>query len=149
MRIRRKAPNESGVAAIEFAIVLPILLILLFGIIEFSLLLYDKAMITNASREAARTGILFNAGVNVTDDAIDDVVQNYAAANLISFSEGDNPPVTSVSREDTNGDTIEFNAGDTLTVTVTYDYDFLVFPSFVGGFSDLFTLTATTVMRFE
>jgi Flp pilus assembly protein TadG len=141
--------GEKGVAAIEFALVLPVLLLLLIGIIEFSILLYDKAMITNASREGARVGILYNEGVNMTDTAITDVVNNYTATNLISFGEGANPPTTTIDRDNTNGDEILYNSGDTLTVTVTYNYDFLVLPSFMSKLSDLFTLRATTIMRFE
>ena len=51
-----KINNQNGAALVEFAIVLPVLLMLIFEMIEFSLLLYDKAMITNASREGARAG---------------------------------------------------------------------------------------------
>ncbi|MEE9495904.1 MAG: TadE/TadG family type IV pilus assembly protein, partial [Desulfobacterales bacterium] len=51
--------NQRGTAAIEFAIVLPLLMVLIFGIIEFGLVFYDKAMVTNASREAARAGIVY------------------------------------------------------------------------------------------
>ena len=51
--------NQTGASAVEFAIVLPILVLLVFGIIEFSVALYDKAMITNASREGARAAIVF------------------------------------------------------------------------------------------
>ena len=51
--------EQKGVAALEFAIILPVLLLLTCGIIEFSVALYDKAMITNASREGARAGIVY------------------------------------------------------------------------------------------
>jgi Flp pilus assembly protein TadG len=53
-----KLQSYRGASAVEFAIILPILILLVFGIIEFSLALYDKAMITNASREGARAGIV-------------------------------------------------------------------------------------------
>lgn len=42
----------------EFALVLPVLLLILFGIIEFGLVMFDQAVITNASREGARAGIV-------------------------------------------------------------------------------------------
>ena len=45
--------NQKGAALIEFAIVLPLLLLLVFGAIEFGLLFYNKQVITNASREGA------------------------------------------------------------------------------------------------
>ncbi|MFV9692161.1 MAG: TadE/TadG family type IV pilus assembly protein, partial [Desulfobacteria bacterium] len=46
--------NKRGVAAVEFAICLPILIVLVFGSIEFGLMFYNKQVITNASREGVR-----------------------------------------------------------------------------------------------
>ena len=46
-----KIKDQDGATVVEFALVLPLLVVFIFGIIEFSLLLYNKAMITNASRE--------------------------------------------------------------------------------------------------
>jgi Flp pilus assembly protein TadG len=48
MRIR----YENGGSLIEFAIVLPIMLLLVGGIIEFGILYYNKQVLTNASRES-------------------------------------------------------------------------------------------------
>jgi hypothetical protein len=39
--------------------------------------------------------------------------------------------------------------GDDLTVTVTYNYDFLVLPDFVAGLTGVQTLVAQTVMKME
>ena len=55
-----KIREQRGGAAVEFAIVLPVLVLLIFGMIEFSTLLYDKGVITNASREGARAGIVYS-----------------------------------------------------------------------------------------
>lgn len=49
--MRSTFSSQKGASAVEFALVLPLLMLILFGIIEFSLLMYNKAMITNASRE--------------------------------------------------------------------------------------------------
>ncbi|MCK5219206.1 pilus assembly protein, partial [bacterium] len=46
--------NQRGAAAVEFAIVLPLLALILFGTIDFALLFYNKQVLTNASREGAR-----------------------------------------------------------------------------------------------
>lgn len=46
--------REDGAAAIEFALVLPLLLILVFGIIDFGRLLYTANTLTSAVREGAR-----------------------------------------------------------------------------------------------
>jgi len=129
--------NERGVSAVEFAIVLPLLILVLFGIIEFSLILYDKAMLTNASREGARAGIVAQLP-RVTPGEIDGIVKKYCQNHLVTF--GSSTPITTVIPG--------VNFGDDLTVSVAYTYDFLLLPKF--GFSkDYLTLTATTVMRME
>jgi len=69
---------------VEFVLVLPLLLIILFGIIEFSVLMYDKAVITNASREAAREWIEYRP-TKKTFTEIDNIVQNYCQNRLITF----------------------------------------------------------------
>ncbi|MGH8597846.1 MAG: TadE/TadG family type IV pilus assembly protein [Gammaproteobacteria bacterium] len=55
---RRKSPlssSESGTASVEFAIVLPVFLLFLFGIIEFGSLFFLQNNMVNAAREAARS----------------------------------------------------------------------------------------------
>jgi Flp pilus assembly protein TadG len=134
--------RERGGAAVEFAIVFPLLLVLLFGIIEFSLILYDKAMITNASREGARAGIVAQL-VRMTEPEIKAIVDKYSKDHLISFGGGGSPE-TEVSWA--AGYPPKF--GDELTVRVTYPYEFLVFPN-LSGITGPIQLTAITVMRTE
>ena len=47
---------ENGAALVEFAIVLPLLLIIVFGIISFGLIFNDKLSLTDGAREAGRFG---------------------------------------------------------------------------------------------
>jgi Flp pilus assembly protein TadG len=133
--------GQRGAAAIEFAIVLSVLIVLLFGIIEFSILLYDKAVITNASREGARAGIVFSNGSCLDQAQIAAVVNTYCANNLITFDGTTTGPITQ-----TAGSCV---TGTPLTVTVTYNYGFLVLPNFVSGLTGGINLTAQTVMRYE
>ena len=138
MRVRWK--SQSGASAVEFAIVLPILVLLVFGIIEFSVAFYDKAMITNASREGARAGIVFRVPP-VTDDEITNVVNTHLGSSLITFG-GPTTANTTVTR---NG----YNPGDELKVSVNYTYTFLLVPSFVTSLSGGINLVAETIMRME
>jgi Flp pilus assembly protein TadG len=62
--------KENGAAAVEFAILLPLLAGLVFGIIEFGLLLYNQQVITNASREGARAAIMEHCADRKTDAEI-------------------------------------------------------------------------------
>ncbi len=133
--------GQRGAAALEFAIVLPVLVLLLFGTIEFGLLLYNQQVITNASREGARFGIVAQSP-RQTPQAIAGVVTSYCGGNLITF--GNNatagPYVTTTS----TGTGTTF--GDNLTVLVTYNYDFLVLTNL--GFGQK-VLKARTVMKME
>lgn len=50
----REDRRESGVAMLEFALVLPVLLLLVFGIIEFGRAYNAQITLTHAAREGAR-----------------------------------------------------------------------------------------------
>ncbi|WP_429886081.1 TadE/TadG family type IV pilus assembly protein [Geoalkalibacter halelectricus] len=149
--------DERGAAAVEFAVVLPLLLLILLGIIEYGLIFYNKQVLTNASREGARFGIV--AGERATSASIEQEVSNYLDQKLISFQPSE-PTVTtcSMDRDDPgtatcpNSTTTKF--GDYLSVEIEYPYDFLLFPKLKKIFSSgnpesSLTLRATTVMRYE
>ena len=53
-RVFRKRPVDDGNAAVEFALVLPFLLVLLMGMAEFGRVLFNQQVITNAVRDASR-----------------------------------------------------------------------------------------------
>jgi Flp pilus assembly protein TadG len=127
--------NNRGVAAVEFAICLPILIVLVFGSIEFGLMFYNKQVVTNASREGVRSGI-----VTETETAdIIQIVENYCDDNLINLNGANELQAGSVTVSGPDGD-------NDLTVRVDYDYNFL----FAGilGF-DQITLSGQTIMRME
>ena len=50
--------DEDGAAAVEFALLLPLLVLLLFGMIEFGFALNTRIQATNAAREAARLAVV-------------------------------------------------------------------------------------------
>jgi Flp pilus assembly protein TadG len=140
-----KPGSNRGVAAIEFAIVLPLLLFISIGIIEFSILLYDKAMVTNASREGARAGILFRTPLSPPVD-VEAVVNNYLQNRLISLGGGGTTATVETAEPVISGD-------KHISVTVRYTYQFLVLPKvaglFGGNFPGPIQLVAETVMRME
>ena len=96
MKTNLKTRGQRGAAMIEFALVLPVLLIVLLGTVEFSLLLYNKAMITNASREGARLGIVYRPGGGLTHPICGDIgtrAQQYAQNHLITFADPNPGPI--------------------------------------------------------
>ena len=143
--------DQKGAALVEFAIVLSLLVLLVIGAIEFGILYYNKQVITNASREGARAGIIAYGRDDYykNNTQIKGIVKNYCINHLITFSGSpdlENSDITLVpaDRTDTNP---SFTFGSSFKVTVTYDYDFLV-PS-LFGLGDILTMTATTMMKRE
>jgi len=132
---------ETGVAAVEFALVLPILVTLVFGVIETSFMLYDKAVITNASREAARAGIVMRQ-TPLTIAEIQTVALNYCQNYLISLGGGSSTPTVTVSRSAYNS----FYDSTVLTVTVTYTYNSAILRAFSSVFGLPMTFSGITVM---
>jgi Flp pilus assembly protein TadG len=133
-----KRKDQRGASVVEFAIILPLIVWLIFGIMEIGFVLYDKNMITQASREGARAGVVFRVPA-VTDDEIIEVVNNYLGTSLITFGEPQTATVT-VTR---NG----LSAGDPLKVTVSYTYTALVFS--IASMGKKFNMVAETTMRIE
>ncbi len=141
-----KNKNEKGGAVIEFALVLPIFLMLVFGIIEGSIAMYDKTMLTNASREGARAGVVLK-NPRLTDAEITTIVNNYCVSRMISMRSTSNPDV-SITRN-TSGGTPVTSSGAPLTVTVRYNYQGLGLGTLLTRFSNPIQLSATTQMNYE
>jgi len=136
----RNQENQRGVAAVEFAIVLPLLLILFAGITEFGIAYYNKQVLTNASREGARAGIV--AGVE--EDEIKRIVREYI------FDEDENK-----SRLITFGTDPFLNVTVTplnsyRTVSVEFEYTYLIlagFGFFGADFGQTLNIRASTTME--
>jgi Flp pilus assembly protein TadG len=133
--MKERLHNDRGASAIEFAIILPVLLLILFGIIEFGIILYDKAIITNASREAARERIVFNAPEENVIKA--KIVDNYGSLPINFKADGN------VTAEDISFVSITEATGTYITANVTFHYNFLYLP--IGRLN----LSSSTTMRLE
>ncbi|MDR6905398.1 Flp pilus assembly protein TadG [Agromyces sp. 3263] len=62
--------NERGAAAVEFALIIPLLLLLVFGVMEFSRLYNEQISLSNAARSAARVMAIGNNQANAKNAAI-------------------------------------------------------------------------------
>jgi Flp pilus assembly protein TadG len=126
--------NRRATAAVEFAIVAPVFLLLVFGMIEYGRMVMVQQIITNASREGARTAVLDGA----TTSSVTSAVNNYLTSGAISGGTVTVSPDPPSSAE----------YGDPVTVTVSVPFSevsWLPSPMYLGGK----TLTSATVMRRE
>lgn len=142
--------GERGGVMAEFAIILPALVLILFGVVEFALIMYDKAVITNASREGARLASLYypdstDPTARVPDAQVQTAVMNYAASYLITFG-GDTLDTSDIQ---VDPPALDANSQWVRRVVVNYQYGFLVLPNFVTSITGPLNLTAVTVMRDE
>ncbi len=140
--------NEKGTTAVETAIIIMLLLTFIFGIIEFGLLLFDKQILTNASREGARSGIVVGLGRSGGDSAeylsvAKNVASGFCADHLVTF--GPLNLIISASYNDTDSSGGP-DRGDDLIVSLTYDYDFLLLSALGIG---PVTLNAVSIMKLE
>ena len=126
--------NQKGAALLEFAIVLPLVSILLCGMVEFGLLYYNKQVITNASREGARAGIV----LTIQESEVRTIVKNYANNRLIGLK-------TAMTIGD--GDINITKSGSDVRVAVTVPYQFLT--SQIIGTGASVNISGITVMREE
>ena len=146
--------NQKGATVVEFAIILPLLLLLIFGIIEFGLFLFNRHVITNAVREAARAGIVVRIP-RLSNNDIETIARNYCEQYLVTFGTGTLNIPLPLLREDESGNPLgvdeDGNAilgrfGDILIVEATYDYDWLFLSNI--GFGPT-TIQAIARMRME
>jgi Flp pilus assembly protein TadG len=66
----RKGCRDSGAAAVEFALVLPLLLTIVLGTIDWGWYFFVREVATNAAREGARAGTLYTSGQTTQAHAV-------------------------------------------------------------------------------
>jgi Flp pilus assembly protein TadG len=77
----RRWRDERGGAAVEFALVMPVLVLILFGIIEFARAWNVRQTLTDAVREGARVAVVNNALIptQTLRDSVETIVMNAAS----------------------------------------------------------------------
>jgi Flp pilus assembly pilin Flp len=149
--------RNSGVAAVEFAIVLPVLILIIAGMMDLGHAFYLKQVVTNASREGARYGILYKtnaSGDRIAPKNLAPSIQNWVLqappngqCDLNKILSGDNPQVKFPTDNNTGYTTGA--VGDDLTVEVTCDKYWWILNKLIPTISDHITLTGRTTMRVE
>jgi len=124
--------RKSGQSIVETALILPIIVVILAGIVDFGLMFNSYLVISNASREAARS-----AAVGGTDTSIN-VSINSLTSTLSSASLKKNIYPAEALRK----------KGDEVVVTIEYDYK-LITPILSAVVPNPVHLKSKTAMRVE
>ena len=144
-RIRKDGRTERGASAVEFALTVPFLLLLVAGVINFGFAFAEQLALDNAAREGARYAVVDNAGAcgDIEDYTLDQLVLATSATFDLSVSGGtgtcDRPCDDATATTD-------------VTVRLTYTSEPLItlpLPTFGWpGFGD-FVMTGEGVFRCE
>jgi len=129
--------TEKGQAIVEMALILPILLLLVFGIIEFGRVIHTYMVVTDLSREGARAG-----AVGKTDAEIQTTVGNNATAAGLDISNPDyavNIIPAAVGKR---------ARGTSVEVEVIYSVD-IIAPLIGNIIGDPYVISSQTTMRVE
>jgi len=128
-----KAARRHGAAAVEFAFVASLLILLVFGMIEFGRMLMVQEILVNAAREGARKAVLPGATDAQTQTTVDDYLKN---SGITTQTRSVSPSTDSAS------------GGTAITVTVSVAYkDVSWLPKM--QFLSSTNLSASVVMRKE
>jgi len=130
--VRRSRSDEAGQTAVEFALILPILAVLLIGIVEFGVVFHDYVTVTDASRVGARKAAVSRLGGDLGASA------EAAAENAAESLNGNGLTVDCTS---SNWST----PGSDVSCTVSYPYSI----NLVGWVVANGTLSSTTTERLE
>jgi Flp pilus assembly protein TadG len=122
--------SESGQSLVEFALIVPLLILLLFGIVDFGRIFHAYLTIDHAGREAARAASIGKDDTQVKSTAVTDAVGISLTTDRVVIS----PNGTRVS-------------GNDVSITITYPITFLT--PVIGSIVGPITLEDTTVMRVE
>jgi Flp pilus assembly protein TadG len=148
--------GDRGAAAVEFALIVPILLILVFGIVDFGLAMFSQNMVGNAAREGARTASLGGTQAQTEQAATAAMTgiigtKPTPTSGLVASCTYLDTSTTPASTRTCPGWTSTSGAvpapsGATVKVTITYDYKWLTPIQIVKGVSSSMTFTRQSTM---
>lgn len=145
-KLRSTQQDLRGAQIVEFAIVVPILLLLVIGIIDFGRAYFSWVIITNGAREGARV-----AAVGGDQTAVQDRV-----TSAVSGLSRVDPPLDDCSLLPAGSEqewcvetaNLLGDPGEEAMVRVQYNFRFLV-PGLANLTAGVFQLTAESTMRLE
>jgi Flp pilus assembly protein TadG len=146
--------GEHGAVAVEFAIIVPILLLLAFGIIDFGHAWYMRHMMSDASREGARYGTRYQTdatGHRILPKSLTPTADTYILTTwgLTSRLPADAAPQVTLGGAAATETNASILAGEDFIVTITATKTWFVLGNLIPGLGDSKTLSVATTMTCE
>jgi Flp pilus assembly protein TadG len=134
---RKRTESERGQSLVEFALVIPIFMILVFSIVDFGMGFHAWITVTNSAREGARLGSVGADAPSIQTRVLDTADTLDAAQMTVTVTNAQGQP------------------GESVVVDVDYNYDFITplagLIEFATGdaISSTLTLSSSADMRLE
>jgi Flp pilus assembly protein TadG len=126
----RRRPRTRGQALVEFAVVLPVFLLILSGILDFGFMLYSRMTVISATREGARVAIDAPKSTPAQQAQIPNLITSRVTDAASGLNIGD-LTVTPTCIPACNFAAGTAKAGDSVKVLVGYKYH-SIFPLLFG-----------------
>lgn len=140
-----RAQRRRGASAVETAMIMIPLTMLLFGVFEYGRLLLDLNVLNNAAREGCRYAVVNNTNASVAANT-QTVVTNFMAGRDVGF--GGFTVTVSGTHQGVATPVNNLVAGDMITVTLTGTYKFMNIIPLVPSLPS-FTLSSSVTMACE
>jgi Flp pilus assembly protein TadG len=141
--VRKLRKTEAGQALVEFTLILPLFLILLFAIVDFGRGFYTWVLVTNAAREGARMAAVQSDQATVEQRIHDSYCDNYPSSCGLDPTKLD---ITTTNVQGPRGEPVE--------IDLEYDFEFVtpignILTLITGGSLTAPTISAHSSMRLE
>ncbi|MGH2607883.1 MAG: TadE family protein [Tepidiformaceae bacterium] len=141
---RRWRDTDAGQTLVEFSLILPVMLILLFALVDFGRAFYTWLLVTNAAREGARAGATQLTAAQIETRVFESICSDYSSGQC-----GLDESKLSVDVTNAQGD-----RGGAVEVDLSYEFEFVTpmgdIMAFIGGSNiSAPTITAHSSMRLE
>ena len=118
-----------GAAAVEFAVILPLLLMILFGILEFGRILYVNQALSWAAREGARVAALPGTTNTIVSDVVNEKLTESGVPVGTIVLRNEDPDKDWIITDLTN--TTQISPNDPVKVIISVNYEDV---AYVSGF---------------
>ena len=156
--------SQQGQSAVEIALLLPILLLILFGIVIAGFIFYAHIQVSNAVREGARAGSVYWSTHPISGLSLQDTVRKAiyddkgtitpsddvsALGFLPTTSSNFNVATSLLKPDNTAGDVLDPRPGDRLYVSLTYSYTVPIVSAALPMFPQPLKMQSTVMMEIQ
>ena len=138
----RTKQARNGQGLVEFALILPVLVLIFMGIVDFGRAIYAYNAVSNAAREGARTGIVDQG---TTGGVYDAAISAANQATALGLNPNDSSQVQVTFPDPGNCPTVDVGC----PISVRVQYQFTAITPIIGRIIGPITLGSTTQLPIE